>query len=199
MQFGWRWLVVAGLLILGAILALRRAGGFALRAATGGRTTITHAVALAKMEAVGKLVTNETGLRDVVVYENTRLGSTKRSLVVVTGKALVGIDLKRRATVDIMEDQRRIRLTIPRARLIGVEITTLKTYDERRGLWNWFEPEDRDDIYGQARDQLRAAASDLAVLQHAEQSARALLTTLFATDGYAVDVVFTPFIEQPSN
>jgi hypothetical protein len=182
-----------------AILAIRGAGGFALRGLAGGRTTITHAVALARMEAVGKLVTSETGLRDVVVYENTRLGSTKRSLVVVTGKALVGIDLKRWATVDIREDERRIRLTIPHARLIGLEIISLRTYDESRGLWNWFHPEDRDEIYGQARDQLRAAANDLAVLQHAEQSARELLTTLFATDGYTVDVVFTPFIAQPSN
>jgi hypothetical protein len=185
--------------VVGAIFAVRRAGGIALRAAVDGRTTITHAVALARMEAVGKLVTNETGLRDVVVYENTRLGSTKRSLVVVTGKALVGIDLKNRATVDIQEEQRHIRITIPHARLIGVEIASLRTYDERRGLWNWFEPADRDEIYAQARDQLRAAASDLAVLQHAEQSARELLTTLFATDGYAVDVVFTPFLNQPAH
>lgn len=151
------------------------------------------------MEAVGKLVTSETGLRDVVVYQDTRLGSTKRSLVVVTGKALVGIDLKNRARVDIAEAERRIRITVPRARLIGVEITGLKTYDERRGLWNWFEPADRDEIYGQARDQLRAAATDLAVLQHAEQSARELLSALFATDGYTVDVVFTPFVQQPVN
>ena len=183
---------------MGAILTLRL-GGIALRAAGGGRTTITHAVALAKMEAVGELVTNETGLRDVVVYQNTRLGSTKRSLVVVTGKALVGIDLKHHATVDIRAEERRIRLTIPHARLIGVEITGLKTYDESRGLWNWFQPADRDEIYDQARDQLRAAANDLAVLQHAEQSARELLTTLFATDGYSVDVVFSPFIDQPAN
>ncbi len=190
--------MLAGLLVVGAILLLR-IGRIALRTVADGRTTITHAVALAKMEAVGKLVTNETGLRDVVVYENTRLGSTKRSLVVVTGKALVGIDLKHRATVDIMESQRRIRLTIPHARLIGVDITSFKTYDESRGLWNWFQPNDRDEIYGQARDQLRAAANDMAVLQHAEQSARELLTALFATDGYTVDVIFAPFIEQPVN
>lgn len=187
-----------GLLLVSAILLLR-IGGLALRTAAGGRTTITHAVALARMEAVGKLVTSETGLRDIVVYQNTRLGSTKRSLVVVTGKALVGIDLKHRATVDIMEDARRIRFTIPRAHLIGIDITSLKTYDESRGLWNWFQPADRDEIYGQARDQLRAAANDMAVLQHAEQSARDLLTALFATDGYTVDVVFTPFVQQPAD
>ena len=198
-QIGWLGLVLAGLLLLAGIIVVRNAGGIALRSMFGGKTTVTHAVAIARMEAAGKLVTNETGLRDIVVYQNTRLGSTKRSLVVVTGKALVGVDLKNHATVDIDEAARRIRLTIPHAHLIAVEVASLKTYDESRGLWNWFHPEDRDEIYGQALDQLRSAATEMAVLQHAEQSARALLTTLFATDGYAVDVVFTPFLSTPGN
>lgn len=197
-EVGWLWLVLAGLLVVAGIFLIRNAGGVALRAMTGGRTTITHAAAIARMESVGKLVTSEAGLRDIVVYRNTRLGSTKQSLVVVTGKALVGVDLKNHATVDIDETARRIRLTLPHARLIAVEVTGLKTYDESRGLWNWFHPEDRDEIYGQALDQLRSTASDMAVLQHSEQSARQLMTALFATDGYAVDVVFTPFISQPA-
>jgi len=190
--------VLAGLLLVAVILLVRNAGVLALRAMTGGRTTITHATAITRLEAVGKLVTSEAGLRDIVVYRNTQLGSTKRSLVVVTGKALVGVDLRNHATVDIDETARRIRLSLPHARLIAVEVTNLKTYDESRGLWNWFHPEDRDEIYGQALDQLRSTASDMAVLQHSEESARQLLTALFATDGYSVDVVFTPFLTQPA-
>jgi Protein of unknown function (DUF4230) len=197
-QLGWVGLALLGLLGVGAILLLRTAGSL-LGTAAGGRTRITHDVALARMEAVGKLVTNETGLRDVVTYQSTRLGSTKRSLVVVTGKALVGIDLKSQARVDIDEADRRIRLTLPHARLIAVDISELKTYDEQRGLWNWFHPADRDTIYMLARAQLMHAASDLAVLDHAEQSARELFTALFATDGYRVDVVFAPFVRQPGD
>jgi uncharacterized protein DUF4230 len=158
---------------------------------------VTHAVALGRLESVGKLVTSEAGLRDIVVYQDTRLGSTKKSLVVVTGKALVGIDLKHGTTIDIDEATRVIRLTLPHARLIGVDVISLKTYDESRGLWNWFRPEDRDEIFGLARDQLRTAAGDMAVLEHAEQSARALLGALFAGDGYRVDVVFSPAITAP--
>lgn len=198
LQIGWLWLVLAGLILVAGIYSAR-IGGLALSSLFQGRTRITHAVAIAKMEAVGKLVTNETGLRDIVVYQNTRLGSTKKSLVVVTGKALVGIDLKRQARIDIDETARRIRISVPHAHLIGVDVESLKTYDESRGLWNWFHPEDRDEIYGQARDQLRSAATDMAVLQHAEQSARELLTALFAPEGYAVDVVFIPFVDTPAN
>lgn len=193
---GWLGLAVAGLLLVAAIYALRTADGW--RRLLTGRTSITHQVALDRLTSVGKLVTTEAGLRDIVVYRDTRLGSTKKSLVVVTGKVLVGIDLQHGARVDIDETARRIRLTVPHARLIGVDVIDLKTYDESRGLWNWFRPEDRDEIFGQARDQLRAAAGDMAVLEHAEQSARTLLTALFASDGYAVDVVFTPTLATPN-
>ena len=80
------------------------------------------------------------------------------------------------------------------ARLLGVDITELRTYDEQRGLWNPFHPADRDTIYMLARSQLAHAARDLAVLDHAETSARQLLTALLAQDGYAVEVEFQPFL-----
>jgi hypothetical protein len=186
---GWIVLVLLCLLGLGIIYAARVTGPIA-RWFTA-RTSITHDIALGRMESVGKLVTSETGLRDVVTYRNTRLGSTKKSLVVVTGRALTGIDLKDRAKIEIEEPQQRIRLTVPHARIISVEVSTLKTYDEERGLWNWFRPADRDTIFLLARAQLMHAANDLAVLDHAEESARKLLTALFAPEGYRVDVIFT--------
>lgn len=191
----WVALTGIGLLLLAAIAVLRVTGTMAQL--FGGRTTVSHEVALGRMEAVGKLVTSETGLRDVVTYQNTRLGSTKRSLVVVTGKAMVGLDLKDPSTrIEIDEKARRIRLTLPHAKLIALDIATLKTYDEDRGLWNWFHPADRDTIYLLARAQLRHTAVDMAVLDHAEASARTLFTALFTPEGYTVDVVFVPFIQE---
>lgn len=196
-DIGWLGLAALGMLLVALILLVRSAERIA-GALGGGRTTLSHAVALGRLESAAKLVTTEAGLRDVVVYQNSRLGSTKRSLVVVSGTALVGIDLQDRATVDIDEEARRITLSIPRARLIGVDISELKTYDEARGLWNWFRPADRDTIYLLARAQLMHAANDLAIIEHAEQSARSVLTALFATDGYSVDVVFQPFLARPA-
>jgi hypothetical protein len=73
-----------------------------------------------------------------------------------------------------------------------VDIVELRTYDESRGLWNPFHPADRDTIFQLARRQLASAAADLAVIEHAEQSARQLLTGLFAPEGYSVEVAFEP-------
>ncbi len=153
-------------------------------------TTVTHGVVVERVRAVAQLVTSETTVRDVVVYENRRLGSTKRSLVVVTGKVMAGIDLDRGTQVDIDQREHRVRVVLPPAKVLGVEVTQLRTYDERSGLWNPFRPADRDTIYFLARQQLISAAGELGVTAHAEESARRLLGALIHADGYTVDVTF---------
>ncbi len=153
-------------------------------------TTVTHGIVVEQVRAVAQLVTSETTVRDVVVYQNRRLGSTKRSLVVVTGKVMAGIDLDSGTQVDVDQRRRRVHVVLPPAKVLGVEVTQLRTYDERNGLWNPFRPADRDTIYHLAREQLVDAAGELGVTAHAEESARRLLGALIHADGYTVDVTF---------
>lgn len=155
-----------------------------------GATAVSHSVVVERMRAVARLVTSETTLRDVVIYQNRRLGSTKRSLVVVSGKVLTGFDLDRGTEVRVDHDARRIRLVLPPAAVLGVEVTELRTYDEQRGLWNPFRPSDRDSIFHLARRQLVATAGELALSRHAEESARRLLQSLVSVDGYTTEVEF---------
>src|SRR5688572_23839101 len=187
--------VVISLLLLGGALliglAVRHFAPRALGTFPGrGETSVTHGVVVERVRAVAHLVTSETTVRDVVVYENRRLGSTKRSLVVVTGKVMAGMDLDTGTQVDVDNRDRRVRVVLPRAKVLGVEVTQLRTYDERSGLWNPFRPADRDTIYHLARAQLIHAAGDLGVTAHAEESARRLLVALIHADGYMVDVTF---------
>ncbi|MFL5639586.1 MAG: DUF4230 domain-containing protein [Gemmatimonadaceae bacterium] len=151
-------------------------------------TSITHDVVVDQVKAVAKLVSSEATVRDVIVYENTWYGSTKRSLVVVTGRLLAGIDLRDNPDVAIDHANRKITIRIPPAKLIAVEIRDMRTYDERGGLWNPFTREDRDAIQRQARAQLMAAGSQLSLIKHANESAVELLRMLLAKDGYTVDV-----------
>jgi hypothetical protein len=101
---------------------------------------------------------------------------------------MAGIDLRDNPQVNIDHAARRIDITIPPARLIGVEITDMRTYDERGGLWNPFRPEDRDAIQRQARAQLASAGQQTSVLRHANDSAAEMLRLLLAKDGYTVNV-----------
>ena len=182
------------LLLLGLIIGLVAAAGLRLVPWTGtlgaGTTRIDQSTVVDRLQSVAKLVTTEAMMRDVVSYQNTFLGSTKRSLVVVTGKALVGVDLAKRPRIDVDQSRKRIAIALPHARLIAIDILELKTYDESRGLWNPFHPADRDTIYQLARDQLAATSHELAVIQHAEDGVRKVLSSLFAAEGYEVVVGF---------
>lgn len=186
-----RFIVAAILLVVGIVfgVTLSRGASFLLHP---GHTTIDQSVVVERLDRVAKLITTEALVRDVVTYENTWMGSTKRSLVIVTGKTLVGFDLHIRPKISIRQSDRHIALVFPHARLLGVDIVELRTYDESRGIWNPFHPADRDTIFQLARRQLAAAAEDLAVIESAEQSARKLLVGLFAPEGYSVEVFFEP-------
>lgn len=186
-----RLLVLAIVLGLGVVLGLTLSRGVDSLLHPG-RTTIDQAAVIERLQTVAKLITTEATVRDVVTYENTWLGSTKRSLVIVTGRTLVGFDLGIRPKVSIRQGDRHIALVFPHARLLGVDVLEMRTYDESRGLWNPFHPSDRDTIFQLARQQLALAAQDLAVVQHAEQGARQLLVALFAPEGYSVEVAFAP-------
>ena len=153
-----------------------------------GKTTITHDLVVDRMRKVAKLVSSETTVRDVVIYQNTWLGSTKRTLVVVTGKLLAGINLEANPSVRIDSRTKRIAIELPPAELLGVEVVDLKTYDENAGLWNPFTPADRDSVQRQVRAQLVKAGNETELLDHANRSAVEILRTLLAQDGYTVDV-----------
>jgi hypothetical protein len=153
-----------------------------------GGTRVTHDLVVDRMRTVAKLVSSETTVRDVVVYQNTWLGSTKKTLVVVTGRLLAGINLEANPNVRIDSRSKSIAIELPPAELLGVEVLDLKTYDESAGLWNPFTPADRDSIQKQVRAQLVRAGQETELLQHANRSAVEMLRTLLSQDGYRVEV-----------
>ena len=175
-------LIVACVFVIGLIWLTTR---FSL---PSNSTAVNHSVVVERVQKVAKLVSSETTLRDVVVYEDTWYGSTKRSLVVVTGKVLAGINLESGTSVQIDDKARRITITLPQPQILGIEITEMKTYDEQRGLWNPFNASDRDAIFQNAREQLEKTSRDLKITETTQQSARELLQGMFASNGYSVEV-----------
>ena len=141
-----------------------------------------------QVKSVAKLVSTEMTLRDVVQFENTHYGSTKRGLYVITGRVLAGIDLEAGSKVSIDHEAKRITILLPPARVLAVDVLSVRTYDERSGLLNPFSIDDRDAIRGQIRAQLVAAATSSGLLPKADTSAREVLRTLLSRDGYTVDV-----------
>lgn len=186
----WLGLAAALIVLLAGIVIWQRAGNWSLAAGALNKTSLTHSLVLQQVKDVAKLVSSEATMRDVVVYEDTWLGSTKRSLVVVTGKVLAGINLEKGADVKIDEASHKLTITLPNAEILAVEITEMKTYDEQRGLWNAFEAADRDRIFQQARQQIEAAGKEARLTEQANKSAKQMLETLFSRDGYTAEIAF---------
>ena len=185
------WLAFAAVLALvigfGVAIAQRAASFSLLPKPEPAR--VTHDLVVQQLQDVAKLVSTEMTLRDVVVYDATRYGFAKRALLVVTGKVSAGIDLGAATDVKIDQDARRIRITLPRARVLAVEVLDVRTYDESAGLFNPFRPEDRDAIQRQVRHQLYTAGEQSGLLNHADSSAARVLNELLGRDGYTVEIV----------
>ena len=196
------WGLVAIVLLLaslGGLMALR--GASSLVGRVGGPPApprITQALVVERLQTVAKLVASEMTLRDVVTYEQTRWGSTKRALLVVTGRVSAGIDLAQGSDVSIDSSTRTITVTLPPAQVLGVDVLDVKTYDEHAGLLNPFRPEDRDAIHRLVREKLVTAARESGILIHADRSADRVLTELLARDGYTVKIVRPMIVNKPT-
>src|SRR5919107_905103 len=184
-----RWLLPLLLVALVIVLVLRPVAKLGDLLGGSERTSVTHSLVVEKVQAVSELVSSETTVRDVIVYENVLYGSRKGSLVVVTGKILAGIDLKAGSDVSIDDAAKRITIRIPGAQVLAVEISEMRNSEERSGLWNPFTPADRNAIFRLARAQIERAGRDMGIIEHANRSAKELLETMFTTDGYKADVV----------
>jgi hypothetical protein len=196
------WGLVAIVLVLAAVagvIAVRRASGLVGRVAgPPAPPRITQAVVVDRLQTVAKLVASEMTLRDVVTYQQTRFGSTKRALLVVTGRVSAGIDLEHGSNVSIDSTTRTITVSLPPAQVLGVDVLDVTTYDERAGLLNPFRPEDRDAIHRLVREKLISAAGESGILVHADRSADRALTALLTQDGYTVKIVRPMVVKQPT-
>jgi hypothetical protein len=191
-----RWLQAAAFAAL--FVALGAAAFVVAARSTSRPPAITHEIVVERLREVAKLVASELTLRDVVTYEQRRLGSTKRVLLVVTGRVSAGINLGR-TEVQIDSSAKVIRVTLPEAHVIAVDVINVTTYDERAGLWNPFTSDDRDEIQRRIRAQLVTAAQQSGILAHADRAAAKALTDLLARDGYTVEIKRPPLaLDRPT-
>ncbi|MHB0949748.1 MAG: DUF4230 domain-containing protein [Gemmatimonadaceae bacterium] len=180
---------LAMLLLVVVVLAGARVVEWGRRLWRPAEPTITHDLVLQQLQDVAKLVSTEMTLRDVVVFDQSRLIFRKRMLLVVTGKVLAGVDLKRGTDVRIDHRAKLITIVLPPAEVLAVDVIDMRTYDEQAGLLDPFSPADRDAIQRQVRAQLVAAGNRSGLLPHADSTARQVLRELLAKDGYTVLVL----------
>ena len=116
----------------------------------------------------------------------------------VTARVSAGINLAHNTEVHIDAGAKRITIVVPPAEVTSVDVVNVTTYDEQAGLWNPFRAEDRDVIQQRIRTQLKTAALQSGILEHADQSAARVLTELLSRDGYTVEIRRPPTPRPPT-
>jgi hypothetical protein len=107
-----------------------------------------------------------------------------------SGVVAAGFDVcDEAARIDVDHAARAVRVTLPPARILSLDIKRFETINERSGFLNAISPADRNGWYGDAREALTRAALAQGVLPRAEAHARELFTSFVTRWGYKLTLV----------
>jgi hypothetical protein len=125
-----------------------------------------------------------SGERDVEYLPKWLVGD--RLLLVVEGEAVAGVDLGKLRPEDVSVTGRRVTVTLPRGEVFSTRIDNEKTrvYSRETGLFSSLDPQLETDVRREAERQLRDAAVQAKILDHANENARATLTSLLRGLGF---------------
>src|SRR5258706_11711758 len=125
-----------------------------------------------------------SGERDVEYLPKWLVGD--RLLLVVEGEAVAGVDLGKLPPEDVSVSGHRVTVTLPPAELFSARIDNEKTrvYSRETGLFSSLDPQLETDVRREAERQLRDAAVQGKILDHANENARATLASILRGLGF---------------
>lgn len=134
------------------------------RVTVSGRTIIEGTADIAELSTV------EKNFEQTHTVETTWLGSTKRLNLKGRFTAKAGFDLKQAITIDVAEDGKIIRVSLPPARIHSVEQTNVEILEDENGYWNKITKEQRQEALNALLSDARKSIEQTAILREAEQS-----------------------------
>jgi hypothetical protein len=123
-------------------------------------------------------------------WSHTFLGSTKT--LVLRGEFVVkaGFDLRQEFNLNIDEEKSsthdpelRITATLPKAKILSVEMKTYKVERDENGFWNTITPEDRTNAVTALQADARSAAEQAGITQKAVELLRKRVSEVAADNG----------------
>ncbi len=181
--------MVFGLLIGGLIAFLI----FKLSSKSGNSSitkTSSHTV-VESMKRVFKIVVAEGQLNEIYNYENTKkllkfIPSTKKALVIVRAKVLVGYDIEK-CKWEVDEENKKINLiSFPKPELLSME-PDFNYYYFEDDLFNLIGRKDLHDIQGLAKEQVKKAALQSGLIKIAADQMKLLLTEIAQANNWQIE------------
>ena len=141
---------------------------------------------LRRVQDLNQLVTVRYIIDKVVLVEDVKWYGENRLLMVAHGVVNAGIDLSKVGADRIDVAEGRVRIRIPRPRVLDVYLDDRRTQVVERatGLLRDFDKDLEQNARVQALDEIRLAAREGGILKDAEERARKQLESLFRAAGF---------------
>lgn len=141
---------------------------------------------LRRVQDLNQLVTVRYIIDKVVLVEDVKWYGENRLLMVAHGVVNAGIDLSKVGADRIDVAEGRVRVRIPRPRVLDVYLDDRRTQVVERatGLLRDFDKDLEQNARVQALDEIRLAAREGGILKDAEERARKQLESLFRAAGF---------------
>ena len=158
-----------------------------------------------QIQDLATLATAKGHMKVVIEQEDNKLfgkdisvnfpGTKRELLLVVPATVIAGVDLSGITSDDINvnEEQKELEITLPRATFVqepAILMDEVKTFSDEglfRSEAKWAEG---FDLAAEAQQQILDEASEIGLLQSAEQSAEKVLKGFFSNIGYTVEITF---------
>lgn len=150
----------------------------------------SHTIA-ESMRKVFKIVSAEGHFNEIYNYEETTklfrfIPSTKKALVIVEAKVLVGYDFEK-LQWEIDEINQKVRLkSFPAPEILSTE-TEYKYYNIEEQFFNLFSKDDLAKIQKNSKEQVIEAAKNSHLPEVAAEQMKTLLTELLASKNFALE------------
>src|SRR5881394_30589 len=189
-MFKTRLMIVGLMLAIAMGVALFIALLYFRPPAIGAPLKIQNTATIVKqVQTLAQLVTVKYVLEKVVILDDIKWYGENRVLLLAHGIVKAGVDLQEIKPEDVRVEDKRIVLTLPRARITDVYLDDQKTrvVDRSTGLLRTFDKDLEQNARRQAVDDLRIAARSNRIYEDAEERARLQVANLFHHLGYDVE------------
>ena len=168
--------------VIGAIIAflvfklLHKSGG------SNSSTNITSHTVVESIRRVFKIVVAEGQLNEIYNYENTKkllkfIPSTKKALVIVKAKVLIGYDIEK-CKWEVDSENKKIKLTaFPKPEILSLD-PDFDYYYFEDDLFNFISRKDIQLIQELAKEQVKKAALSSGLMKIASMQMKTLLTEM---------------------
>lgn len=174
------------------------------------KTLTSSHIVIESIKRVFKIVVAEGQMNEIFNYENTKkllkfIPSTKKALVIVNAKALVGYDINK-CKWEIDEEEKVIKLvSFPKPEILSLE-TDFNYYYFEDDLFNFISRNDLQEIQYLAKDQVRNAVMQSDLLKIAAEQMKLLIGEVVKVNKWSIvnthlidDYSYPPEVEQEKN